>query len=315
MLRTLFEAAESQGGERLENLAALVYALGALFVAWRAVSPLLSGVFEAAAAGAGVHRGFTVVCGACQARSLLGGKCEKCNADLKLSMPVRAWARFNAPGRLRRSSVSFGVGVLASSVFVAATALGALSFHALSPKGTLEQLLLGIAALAWAGAAFLLSRTFALSGVGLLSRVRELMFGFGALSIALSSAALAQLARPVEVKSVATLSAEAGAVVVSGQKLPLENGEVTVAYQLLESNALGLSLGVPLSLNGSPGNTLPLEHSALESWLLDATWQRAEPLGRHGFQVKRRTDAFRVTPGVYYELRMGEREPTLAALK
>jgi hypothetical protein len=315
MLRTLFEAAESQGGERLETLASLVYALGALFVAWRALTPLLSGVFEAAAAGAGVHRGFTVVCGACQARSLLGSTCEKCNADLKLSLPVRVWARLNSPGRLRRSSVSFGVGVLASSVFVVATALGALSFHALSPKGTMEQLLLGIAALAWAGAAFLLSRTFALSGVGLFSRVRELMFGTGALAIALSAATLAQLARPMEVKSVATLSAEDGGVLVNGQKLKLENGDLTLAYQLLESNALGLSLGVPLSLNGSPGNTVPLEHGTLESWVLDATWQRAEALGRHGFTVKRRTDTFRVTPGARYELRMGEREPTLAPLK
>jgi hypothetical protein len=315
MLRTLFEAAEGQGGERLETLASLAYALGALFITWRALAPLLGGVFEAAAASAGVHRGFTVVCEACQGRSLLGAKCEKCNAELKLSMTVRAWARLNSPGRLRRSSVSFGVGVLASTVFVAATAIAVLSLHALSPHGTLERLFLGIAGVAWAGAAFLLSRTFSLTGIGPLTRARELLFGSGAFGVALLAAVLAQLARPQELKSLATLTADEGAVHVNGQKLPIDNGEVSLAYQLIESPALGVTMSVPLSLNGSAGNVIPLEHEALEQWLLDATWQRAEALNGRGFAVKRRTEQFRVSPGHRYEVRLGEREPTLATLK
>jgi hypothetical protein len=315
MLRTLFEAAEGQGGERLETFASLAYALGALFIAWRALAPLLGGVFEAAAAGAGVHRGFTVICEACQARSLLGAKCEKCGADLKLSLPVRAWARLNSPGRLRRSSVSFGVGVLASSVFVAATAVATLSLHALSPHGTLERLFLGIAAVAWAGGAFLLSRTFSLTGIGPLTRARELLFGSGALGIALLAAVLAQLARPQEAKALATLTADEGSVHVNGQKLPIDNGEVALAYQVIESPALGLTMAVPLSLNGSAGNTVPLEHEAIEGWLLNATWQRAEALNSRGFAVKRRSEQFRVSPGHFYEVRLGEREPTLALLK
>src|SRR5947199_141251 len=84
-------------------------------------STLIGGVLEAAAAGSGLHRGFTVVCNVCQARTLVGASCEKCSTALGISLPVRVWARLTGPGRLRRGRVSFGAGVLASVVFVIAT--------------------------------------------------------------------------------------------------------------------------------------------------------------------------------------------------
>jgi hypothetical protein len=314
MLRTLFEAAESAGGERLAAVAEVVYALGAALILWRALAPLLSGAFEGAAAGAGLHRGFTVTCNVCQARTRLGARCEKCNTALGLPAHVRLWAALNAPAKLRRSAVSFGLGVFASALFVIATAVVAASSGALSPRGVLEELFAGIAAIAWAGAAFLLTRTLSLTRLGPLTRIRELVFAGAALSVAVSALAVAQLARPVELRAVATLRAEGAAVFVNGQRLAIENGEVGLQYQIIESPALGTTLTAPLAFIGAAGASIKLRHDAVEDWLLDALWQRTQALSGRGFSVKRRAETFQVTAGETYELKMSEREPVLTKL-
>jgi hypothetical protein len=58
LLRTLFEATEAAGGERLADLAALVYLLGVALVLWRALSAVVTGVLEALTSRAGLQLGW-----------------------------------------------------------------------------------------------------------------------------------------------------------------------------------------------------------------------------------------------------------------
>jgi hypothetical protein len=313
MLRTLFEVAETQGGEQLATLATLAYAVGALLILWRALSPLLGGVLEAAAAQRGMHLGFSLACPACNGRTVVGSKCEHCGAPVILPVPVRTWAWLKAPGQLRRRPVAYGLAFLGSTAFVIVTVVGALSLGAFSPRGVLERLFFGIAAIAWAGAGFLLGRVVSLSRVGPLARARELVFGALALSLCFCAAVLAHLARPVEAKCVATLRAEGDAVVVGDQRLPAQNGEVNLEYQLVESPVLGTTFAVPLAFTAGQGS-VRLHHEDLERWFLDATWQRAAVLEGRGFSVKRRSETFRIEPGARYEVRLGDREPQLKKL-
>jgi hypothetical protein len=217
-----------------------------------------------------------------------------------------------APTQARSQGVAFVLGFVGSLAFVVVTLLGALSLNALSPAGALERLFLGVAAIAWAGAGFLLGRAFSFSRLGPFSRARELAFGSGALALTFLAALLAQAARPVQSREVAELKVEADAVVVDGARLAVANGEVGLQYQVVESPALGLVFAVPLALVGAEGSPpLPLEHGTLEGWLLESSWKRAEALNGRGFSVKRRTETFKITAGSSYLLQLGEREPTL----
>ena len=149
-----------------------------------------------------------------------------------------------------------------------------------------------------------------LYGIGPLARVREMAFGSGALCVAMIAAFLAQAARPPQSKSLGSMKVEQDAVVVNGTRLGTANGEVSLQYQLVESPALGMNLAVPLAFVGAK-DSVPIAPDGFEGWMLEATWKRAEALNARGISVRRKTEAFRISPGESYEVLLGEREPSL----
>jgi len=312
MLRALFEALESSLGPQVDGPGRWLWLLGVASVALVVLAPLARAALDGRLTHAGLTLGWTKHCARCGARTLLTAKgCEKCGAGLPLPLGVKLQARLSAPGTpSKHAAVRWGPALVGAGVFAVATFILASSSDLPSPTGKLERALAGGALLTWAGVGMLLGRALSLKGLRLLDRVRALLFAGAAAVVLVAAVSLAQAARPAKTTPVVKVEAQDGAVLVNGQRLATENDEVSVEYQLLEVPSAGVANLTPLAVTAK-GGRVKLPHGRAEDWLLERIWARAPGLQSHGVTVKRRTEQFRVAPGMKYQVRAAAKEVLL----
>ncbi len=302
MLRLLFESLETILGPALVEVARLVYWAGLAVAGAAALLPLWRVWVDHATERAGLARRWVATCPACGGTGVIrGGACAHCGKPLEVPWAVRlrtrgpGWREAPAVRRAARAYHLAGAVLFALVVAWTAAATGALS-----PRGELHRLFLGLGLLALAAAGRSAGRALRLERRGVLARAGDGLQALAATGILAVSLFLAGAAHPAAETLLARFSVADGAARVGDRLLPTSEGEIGVEYLQLDHDVLGYRRIVPLAFVGA--ERAPLAVGPAGRWVIGHLREHADAYEARGLRVRVRTDRHRVVPGGTYEV-------------
>ncbi len=302
MLRLLFESLEGILGPSLAGVSRLVYWSGLSLVAAVALLSLWRVWLDHATSRAGLAQRWVATCPACgRAGVVRGSACSHCGKPIEMPWPVRVRAR--GPGwretpAVRRAARAYRLA--GTALFLLLVAWTVAAAGALTPRGELHRLFLGLGLLGLAAAGRSAGRALCLERRGVIARAGDGLQALAAVGVLAVSLFLASAARPAGETVLARFGAADGAVRIGDRLLPTSHGEIGVEYVQLDHATLGYTRIVPLAFVGAERAPLPL--GRIDRWLIDHLRAHADAYEARGLTVRIRSDRHQVVPGGTYEV-------------
>jgi len=300
MLALLLQTIENTLGPSLGVAATAAFWAGILIVAYLVAAPIARIALDFSAARVGLARHWVMQCPTCKRTAVVSGaQCEHCGKPLGIPWHVRLhnfftpeiepdWWRY-----LRWFWAGTGV-----AVFTIITLAVMIRSGAWNPQTNVEKFLVGLALMAWAGLAWLVSRVAGLNTGGPVSRLRDAVFALATAAALSALVTLAAAARPVPETILARVTVQGQVAQVEGQSIPLVGYLFGFEYLQLDHELLGYQKVIPLAVIGS--SSVPLVRSRWTRKIVDHFWEHANGYTTRGLSVRRRTEQVLVNePGIY----------------
>jgi hypothetical protein len=183
---------------------------------------------------------------------------------------------------------------------VAATIVVGMMIRVIGVEGSLPQLFVGLALLAWAAFGRFAARIVRLDGGGVSGRLTEVGLAAVAFLVFMGSAFLADASRVQDGAHLVRVRSADGAVQIGEQGLAAPDGAVRFEYLQLDHRVLGYRRIIPLALHGQ--GRLSLLNNDVEQWIANELVALADGRTRRGLLIRLRTEHLRLAPGHSYDL-------------